>query len=156
MWEGCRHCSEHVLHSAQCVLCSVQCTRSLVPAASVQLKTWDLRSNSRECVSSASHSGTGVTCLARHPTQVLQNAHCTRHTATLHYQAHILVSGGSDGVMGVWDLRSVPSGRTNVYTVYYTVAQTSHYRGSEAKQRTLTGPQSLSVRFARDSPWVDG
>jgi len=53
-----------------------------------QLKTWDLRANSRSPSSTAAHSA-GVTCLARHPTQ-----------------AHILVSGGSDGVLGVWDLRN--------------------------------------------------
>jgi len=52
-----------------------------------QLKSWDLRSNSRTPSSTAAHSA-GITCLSRHPTQ-----------------AHILVSGGSDGVLAVWDLR---------------------------------------------------
>ena len=53
-----------------------------------QLKSWDLRSNSRTPTSTAAHSA-GITCLSRHPTQ-----------------AHILVSGGNDGVLGVWDLRN--------------------------------------------------
>ena len=53
-----------------------------------QLKSWDLRSNTRTPTSTAAHSA-GITCLSRHPTQ-----------------AHILVSGGSDGVLGVWDLRN--------------------------------------------------
>jgi len=55
-----------------------------------QLKLWDLRSNQQQPSNTfllSSHQ-VAVTCLARHPTQ-----------------CHILVSGGVDGVLGVWDLR---------------------------------------------------
>jgi len=75
-----------------CSLTALSYTRSseLVSAnMRGQLKTWDLRSNSRESVTTASHGTTIVTCLAKHPTQ-----------------AHILVSGGGDGVLAVWDLRN--------------------------------------------------
>lgn len=55
-----------------------------------QLKLWDLRSNQQQPTSTflLSSDQVAVTCLATHPTQ-----------------CHILVSGGEDGVLGVWDLR---------------------------------------------------
>jgi hypothetical protein len=34
------------------------------------VKTWDLRSNSREPAATAAHGSAGVACLATHPTQV--------------------------------------------------------------------------------------
>lgn len=81
-------------HGDSCSITDIIFTRSSEVVSSNmrgQLKQWDLRSNNaQQPVRSflLSTDQVSVTCLARHPTQ-----------------SHILVSGGQDGVMAVWDLR---------------------------------------------------
>nr|ALS04472.1 nucleoporin Nup43 [Acartia pacifica] len=55
-----------------------------------QMKLFDLRSNKQEASSTylLSNDQVSITCLAKHPTQ-----------------GHIVISGGENGVLAVWDLR---------------------------------------------------
>jgi len=80
-------------HADSCSITDITFTRASEVVSSNmrgQLKLWDLRSNQQQPTSTflLSSDQVAVTCLARHPTQ-----------------CHILISGGDDGVLGVWDLR---------------------------------------------------
>jgi len=80
-------------HADSCSITDVTFTKASEVVTSNmrgQLKLWDLRSNQQQPATTflLSSDQVAVTCLARHPTQ-----------------CHILVSGGDDGVLGVWDLR---------------------------------------------------